>query len=314
MRKQKVLIVGGAGFIGWQLTEQFLRNNQEVYLYDDLSVGWKESFERKNVTGILGNILDTNLLINTLQTHGITQIYHLAAIHHIPTCENDPTAALKINVDGTQSLLSACAATQSIEKIIFASSGAVYDLINGPISEDSPINPRDIYGISKVCGEQLIRYHSNKYNIQTVIARFFNTVGKKETNDHLLPAVIRKLKENPHKIELGNLDPKRDYIHVNDMASALYAISNFSSPNLCEVFNIGSGVEYSVQDVILKISLLLKHPIEVISSPGLRRKVDRLNQLANIDKARTLLGWQPKHSLDIAIKDILEEASLLQCI
>ena len=307
---KNICIIGGAGFIGHHLIKEFQQRNQTVVLYDDLSVGRSESFEMLGVTGIHGSILDNQLLVDTLKKKHIEEVFHLAAIHHIPTCENNPEKALRINIEGTQSVFNACSEA-GVKKVVFASSGAVYDLKDGPISESYPLLPRDIYGISKIAGENLVRYFFQKTGIPVIITRFFNTVGTKETNDHLVPEIIKKLKLNQTQIELGNLEPKRDYIHVRDIASALFSLSKYKVPNNVEIFNIGSGVEYSVKEVVQKIEKILGHKIKLVSSSKLCRKSDRLHQLSDSSKLREKTGWVVKNKLEYAIKEMLQEAELI---
>lgn len=307
-----VLIIGGAGFIGWHLAEIYRDHKRNIYLYDNLSVGWNEAFNAFEGNAIQGDILDRDLLVKTLQQNDIDLVIHLAAIHHIPTCENNPQEAFKINIQGTQTIIEACV-DAGVQKLIFASSGAVYDIIDGPISEDSKVSPRDIYGISKVAGEHLMEYFVRKHSGQAIVARLFNTVGRRETNDHLMPAIIGKLKNDPTLLQLGNLEPKRDYIHVEDTAAAFYHLGNYIEGNKVgfDVFNVGSGIEYSVLEIVSMVSEILGHSVEAASLPEFCRAIDRPHQLANNTKLQEKTDWKISHSMKEAVTDMIIEAKLI---
>lgn len=308
---KKVCIIGGAGFIGWHVLDVFAKYGWEIMIYDDLSVGWRDALEKANVLkAVTDKIENTDVLKKSLQIFSPSVVLHLAAIHHIPTCEEHPQEALKVNIEGTQSVINACVSAD-IEKLIFTSSGAVYDIIDGPISENAPLKPRDIYGISKVGGETLVEYYTEKYQRKAYIARLFNSVGERETNDHLLPAIIRKLKDNPHSLQLGNLDPKRDYIHVKDIAAGLFALANTDLEKNYDIFNIGSGVEFSVKEMTQKFAQVLGHEIKLESLPKFCRQIDRKNQLSDNRKLMNLTNWKPQFNADQAIRDIIVESQLI---
>lgn len=310
----KVLIVGGAGFIGSHLVDVCLARNLQVWVYDDFSTGRKEFLPVDLALHVIeGDILDTKHLSSAIKECGPDILYHLAAIHHIPTCEKMPERALRVNVEGTQSVLSACA-QHSVPRVVFASTGALYDPVStGPLSETSPIKPRDIYGISKMAGEQLLQYHVSKNGGKAVVARISNTIGRRETNPHVIPDIMAQLVAGRRQIRLGNLHPRRDYVHVEDVAEALFLLGNVQMEQPFEIFNIGSGREYSVQELVELCSEVIGEPIEVVSAPELRRKADRPSQLADTTKIQQMTGWQPKRTLEQAVREIWEENLESRC-
>src|SRR5690606_36433472 len=143
-------------------------------------------------------------------------IIHLAAVHYIPECEQSPDLAVRTNVTGTVNTL--LAAPPGC-RFVYASSGAVYRPDPHPHSEAAAaVAPTDIYGFTKLHGEQYVRYLAHRREFAAVIVRLFNVVGPGETNPHLLPEILAQLKAGRSTVRLGNLSPRRDYIHVEDAA------------------------------------------------------------------------------------------------
>ena len=301
----RALIVGGAGFIGSHLVHSCLERMCQVWVYDDFSTGRKEFLPADSALHVVeGGILDTKRLSNTIDECAPDTLYHLAAIHHIPTCEKMPKRALRVNVEGTQNVLSACA-QRLVPRILFASTGALYDPIStGPLVETSPVKAQDIYGISKLAGEQLLQYHVSKNGGQAIIARLFNTVGRRETNPHVIPAIMAQLAAGRRQIKLGNLHPRRDYVHVEDVAEALFVLGSMAMKQPFDIFNIGSGQEHSVRELVELCCEVIAEPLEIVSAPEFQRKVDRPNQLADLTKIQQTSGWKPTRTLKQALCEI----------
>lgn len=300
----RMFIIGGAGFVGSHLTEQCLVNGNEVFIYDNFSRGKRESLpDDPKLTIIEGDILDINLLTQSIDLANPDIIFHLAAIHFIPDCEETPEMALRVNVEGTQNVLNALK-SKGIT-LIFASTGAIYDpAITEPLTEESAIKTGDIYGITKLTCEELIKYHVKKGRGKVIIARLFNVVGTNETNPHLIPVIMDQLSKGDRHVQLGNLFPKRDYVHVKDVADALYSLASSPIKEEIDVFNVGSGVEYSVGELVEMCSAVIGEKIEIESVKARQRSNDRLNQLADINKINTTTGWKPSRSLEQALKEV----------
>ena len=298
------MIIGGAGFIGSHLVDTFLENEYLVVVFDDFSKGKKDYFKSSGKLIIEeGDILNKIALEQNIKRYKPELVYHLAAEHFIPACENDPGHAIRVNIEGTQNILDVC--KNKVKKMVFTSTGAIYSPdITKSLSEDSKIKTGDIYGITKNTCEELIKYHADKKRGEVIIARLFNAVGLRETNPHLLPEIMDQVKSGSRHIKLGNLFPKRDYIHVKDIAEALYLLGISELEKSFDVYNIGSGIEYTVEELVNICSLVISEEILVESVPEKRRKYDRPNQLANISKIKHNTGWKPKRSLKIAIQEI----------
>jgi len=298
------LVIGGAGFIGSHLVDVCRQNGKNVIVYDNFSKGKIEYLQQADEIQIVkGDILDQDALRSCIDKFEPKVIFHMAAIHFIPDCENNPSKALRINVEGTQNVLQASQGHDT--KLIFTSTGAIYDpSITSALNENSIIKTGDIYGITKLTAEELIRYHVSKGRGKVIIARLFNAVGTRETNPHLIPAIMEQLGNGNWTVELGNLYPKRDYVHVLDIAEALFALSQANLDEDLEIFNIGSGAEFTVEELVFQCGEAAGKPIIIESVESRKRKYDRPNQLADIRKISKVCNWSPKRNLKKALEDI----------
>jgi UDP-glucose 4-epimerase len=305
--KSIIFIIGGAGFVGSHLVATCLENGHEVIIYDNFSRGKREFLpDHPSLSIIVGDILDPEKLTESIDKYNPDTVIHLAAIHFIPACEETPEKALRVNVEGTQNVLNALK-NKGIT-LIFTSSGAIYNPdISDPLNEESPIRTGDIYGITKLTCEELIRYHVAKERGKVIIIRLFNVVGKHETNPHLIPVIMEQLAKGIRHIELGNLYPKRDYIHVNDVAEAFYSLAVAQIENDLDIFNVASGVEYSVGELVEMCGEVIGESIRVETVPERTRKYDRRNQLGDINKIYTVTGWKPARNLKQALQQVWNE-------
>ncbi len=299
---KKILITGGAGFIGSEVVRKFLGINMKVIVFDNFSYGKKEFLPQNHMlTVVKGDINDTGLLRSTIKTCNPDYICHLAAIHFIPHCNANPMEALITNTVGTESVLNACR-KRNIEKVLIASTAAVYPISNNPnIEAKTETAPIDIYGMSKMFAERLSEKFSNETGITTIALRLFNAVGRRETNPHVIPHIFETLKHS-NTIPLGNISPKRDYIHTRDIAEAVYAVCA-SSISGYEVFNIGSGEECSVEEIVGILINIHERPIVIRQVKKRMRKIERISLLADINKIKRFTGWVPKIHIEEALKD-----------
>lgn len=301
---KKVLITGGAGFIGSAVVNNLQKAGHEVWVVDDLSFGSLDFVTLDKDHFIREDILNRKTISDLMIRIQPQWVIHLAAIHFIPYCNQHPFESSNINLQGTLNVLDAATQTDSVEKVFFASTAAVYPNLDGPIPETTHPGPMDIYGLSKLMGEQLCKKFSLERNIPVIICRFFNAFGPNETNPHLIPEIQKQIKSGNRRIKLGNLDPKRDFIHTYDMARAVSMLLN-SEINGVEVFNLGRGIEYSVREIVESFERVLEEGIEIIVDPERVRKVERMHLLADISKLSRFTGWQPEWQIDQGVKDLL---------
>jgi len=305
---KKILVTGGAGFIGSHLCDLLIEKKCKVCVIDNFSYGKKEFLPKNGGLELYeADIRDQQRVNEIIQSFQPEVIYHLAALHHIPTCEQKPTEALSINIEGTQNILDAAGKMDGLKKIVLASSGAVYEIVDTLLLEDStPTVPYDIYSVSKLTCEYLLRLWSNKNNKKAYVARIFNTIGGRETNDHLVPDIISQLKNGKETIELGNLEPKRSYIDVRDTSKGILSIGELGTEKDFEIFNVGREDEFNVKDIASMLGTIYGTPFIIKQNEGKMRKVDRKKQQASIEKLRSKTGWQPGYSVADGLKYALD--------
>lgn len=306
---KRILVTGGAGFIGSALVPELVASNYDVYVVDNLSFGKRELLNIPENRFILADILDrANLssIIKVIQPHWIV---HLAAIHFIPYCNQHPFEASNINIQGTINTLDAIHESNCLEKVLFASTAAVYPIIDYPIPEETPPNPLDIYGLSKLAGERLFNEFYLTTKTPSIICRFFNAFGARETNPHLVPEIYQQIMDGKRSIQLGNLDPKRDFIHTTDMSQALrLLLENFNIG--IDTFNIGSGQEYSVREIVKAFEVAINENITIEVDSARVRKVERQHLCADITKLKSFLDWQPKVDIKQGIQQLIENPEI----
>src|SRR5438094_2846033 len=260
----RAVVTGGAGFIGSHLVPALLRQGDSVLVLDNFAVGRKEHASDWSNEGhcevVAGDIRRAEDL-EVVRRFEPDVVFHLAALHFIPYCKAHPQETLDVNVLGTDMLLRLLR-NLPLRALVFASSAAVYGFSDEPLSEESPIRPVDVYGLSKQRGEELVRrFSQERPNLRVVTGRFFNVYGPRETNPHVLPHVMELLKVGQRSIQLGNVWPKRDLIFASDAAEALMLLA--SGPAGFDVFNIGTGVGTSIQDVIALIQAVSGLALEI---------------------------------------------------
>jgi UDP-glucose 4-epimerase len=304
----RVLVTGGAGFIGSHLVESLLDSGADVLVVDDFRLGKPEhlgSGPASRLTVIEGDIRSADDL-RPVADFAPDTVFHMAALHFIPYCNAHPQEALDVNVLGLDTVIRAVR-TAPLKAFVFPSSGAIYGFGDEPWPETAPARPDEIYGISKWMGEQLMAgCHADRPGLRTVVARLFNTYGPRETNPHVLPEVMKALSAGK-TIELGNLWPQRDLIFVTDTAAGLVAAAQ-GGPGL-EVFNVGTGTGTTIADVMETIGEITGHPVDVRQVPERIRDGD--GHLISDPQKLKATGWKPQYDLEAGLRELLASEGLL---
>ena len=293
----RYLVTGGCGFVGSALVRRLLAEPCEVVVVDDLSRGSVENLGpdqdrvrviEQDVTQSLGRIF------SSFQPHAVI---HLAALHFIPDCDADPARCLRVNVDGTRSVLEAAGALSDPVSLVLASSAAVYAPADGPHREqEDSLGPVDVYGYSKLWAEELAAGFAARTGTAVGIARLFNVFGPGETNAHFIPSLISQMKAGK-SVRLGNLSSKRDYVFVDDVADGLLRLARYSAEGQSATVNIGSGRAYAGHEVVEALAAMAEEGVAPIIDPSRLRPVDRPVLLADPTLAQKLLDWTPRTSL-----------------
>lgn len=306
----RVVVTGGAGFIGSHLVDALLDLGAEVLVIDNFTLGRSEHLERgstrESLTVIEGDIRSA-ADVRTIADFGPDTVFHMAALHFIPYCNAHPQEAMEVNVLGLDTVLRAVRQVP-LTAFVFSSSGAIYGFGDDPWPETAPPRPYEIYGLSKWLGENLMaRFHQDRPEVRTVVARLFNTYGPRETNPHVLPELMHTLAEGK-PIELGNLWPKRDLIFVTDTAAGLMA--TVAGGRGFEAFNIGTGTATTIQDVVRMIEMLLGRQLEVRVAPGRMRDGDG-HLVCDPAEIMAATGWRPAYDLRAGLHRLLAWEGLL---
>lgn len=299
----KILITGITGFIGSAVYKNF-KDVFEIFTIDNLSFGNRKLINIPEGNFFVDDIRNRKRVFELFEKIQPDYVIHLAAIHFIPYCNQYPFEAAEVNIEGTKNIFDACELTKSVKKVLYASTAAVYPIIQEAITENHPTGPLDIYGITKLTGEYIASAFYQKTKIPTIVCRFFNAFGPNETNPHLIPAIQDQINGGLRKISLGNLEPKRDYIHTSDMANAIEGLMSQFTEGY-DIFNLGQGIEYSVTEIVDAFESVLNEKIEIVQDPSRMRKSDRLHLLADNTKLKKFLNWEPKISIEEGIKTLI---------
>lgn len=310
MRK-RVLITGGNGFVGREVA-RLLYDHHAVCIVDNLRSGPVRFNvdELQKVRFAQVDIADAAAIHQLVADFKPDTIIHLAAIHYIPECEEDPALAVQTNVYGTVNLL---LAAPPASRFVFASSGAVYQPDDKPHTEaDATLGPSDVYGYTKLHGEHYVKYLAAQRGLSAVVVRLFNVVGPGETNPHLLPEIVAQLKAGRTTLRLGNMSPKRDYIHVRDAARGFIAVAlkdEIGASSTLTV-NLGTSFSYSVAEIVAKLKHVAMIDFSLEQEQSRLRSVDRPYLAADIREIHRRFGWTPQATIDDALADVWREPDL----
>jgi len=304
-----ILITGGAGYIGSHTALSLKRQGYDFVVYDNLSTGHRESVG--NCPFVKGDISDRRLLENVIKSYGVTDVIHFAASSIVGESMQNPQKYYQNNVVGTLSLLDTLLKCK-VKRIVFSSTAAVYgepDIV--PITEDSPKQPTNVYGRTKLIIENILEDYDLAYGLKYVSLRYFNACGADDggligedhrPETHLIPLVLQTALGLRTKISIfGDDYPTpdgtciRDYIHVNDLAQAhILALNYLRSENKSDVFNLGNGSGFSVKEIIRTAERVVGRGIPQDIGP--RRSGDPAVLVADAQKAKKKLGWKPEYT------------------
>ena len=291
MIDKKVIVTGGLGFIGSNLAERLIKNN-EVTIIDDESTGKMENIkhlESDNLNVIKGSITDLNL---TDIFKGHDYVFHQAALPSVPRSIQDPKGSNEANITGTLNVLVA-AKDSGIKKVVCASSSSVYgDTPTLPKLEDMPVNPLSPYAITKMTGEFYCKVFQELYGLQTVSLRYFNVFGPRQDPTSQYSAVIPKFVDailnNKSPVVYGDGEQSRDFSYIKHVVNANILACESDKTG---VYNIACGRRITINQLIGMINEILGKNVEPIYSEP--RPGDIKHSLADISKA-SLFGYEPK--------------------
>ncbi|TWT95066.1 UDP-glucose 4-epimerase GalE [Neorhodopirellula pilleata] len=303
-----VLVVGGAGYIGSHAVAMLHAAGHKVVVYDNLSRGHAAAVP--DATLVRGDLKDQDLVERTLTDHGIEVVMHFAAFAEVGESVRDPAVYYQNNVVAALSLLEAMRKTD-VKKFIFSSTTATYGAPETiPIAETTPQNPINPYGFTKLVIERALADYANAYGFAYAALRYFNAAGASpsgkigehhDPESHLIPIVLQvALGQREHITVFGKDYPTadgtciRDYIHVDDLASAHMAAVEKLQPGKGIQVNLGTGRGTSVREIIDACREVTGHPIPTVI--GERRPGDPPELVADARLAKELLGWEARYT------------------
>ncbi len=310
----KILVTGGAGYIGSHAVEILKNSGHDVTVLDDCSTGHVDSLP-PTVRFVQGSLLDSEMVARALK--GCEAVMHFAGKSLVGESVEKPDLYRKVNVDGTKVLLDQMNIA-GIKKIVFSSSAATYgEPESSPVSETAQCAPTNPYGQTKLAIERELTTVAQTQGFAAVSLRYFNVAGALQTQrgwlaerhdpeTHLIPNALRATSDSPLRIfgrDWNTPDGTcvRDYVHIIDLIDAHVRALKFLTPSEHHVFNIGSGTGYSVAQVVAAASRLKNNNLATVDAP--RRAGDPEVLVANIDKAEMILNWRPERSLDQMVED-----------
>ncbi|MBI4401201.1 MAG: NAD-dependent epimerase/dehydratase family protein [Nitrospirae bacterium] len=297
----RFLITGGSGFVGSHLTERLLeRGAERVVLYD-------KAVRRENLAGlqreprvevIEGDVLDPHGLARALK--GVNGVFHMAVLP-LGACEKDPALAFEVNIRGTFTVI-AETMKAGAGKIVYSSASSVYGDTPDVMDERHPFDPWTMYGVSKLCGEFLFRPFQTK--LPYAIVRYMNVYGPRQ-GAGLIPAVLTKIQAGQPPVINGDGSASFDFVHVRDVARC--TMLAMERDITAEAFNVGSGTEATVKEIVAMLLELTGSSLEPVYN--LDAQVPMTRRVGSHEKAKRLLGFEAAISLRQGLEELVKEAN-----
>jgi UDP-glucose 4-epimerase len=303
VKNKKVLVTGGAGFIGSNLVKQLIENGNSVTVIDNFMSGYRSNLEPFPTVNIIeGDIRDRSSVEEAM--HGVEIVFHLAASVGNKRSIEYPLIDAEINVLGTLQVLEA-ARKEGVRKIVASSSAGIFgELKTMPIKEDHPVEPDSPYGCTKLCQEKLCLAYAKLYAIETVCLRYFNVYGPNQRFDaygNVIPIFVFHMLRNESLHIYGDGEQTRDFIHVDDVVQANIKAADFIG--VSGVFNIASGKSVTINNLV---EIITNGNNTAKIEYGVERPGDVRHSLADISLARQKIGYIPSVDLERGIEEYIK--------
>ncbi|MEB7670547.1 NAD-dependent epimerase/dehydratase family protein [Staphylococcus equorum] len=304
----KILITGGAGFIGSHLAEYFTNSNHEVFILDNLSTGHRSNISFIDDLHFIENDVTNKTLVQDLiKKEQFDIVIHLAAVVSVVETINNPILSQKVNIDGTLNLLEANRQyNENLKKFIFASSAAVYGNTKGlPKKVETFIDPESPYAIEKYAGEQYTKLYNKLYSLPTTALRFFNIYGPRQDPSSPYSGVLSIMHSKFQKDEafkfFGDGEQTRDFVYVKDLVQAVSIVINSDYAN-GGIYNLGTSKPLSLLEMFDEFKKLYSKTIDYSFTEA--RSGDIKHSYAEIDDLKAL-GYTPKYSVEEGLKEYI---------
>lgn len=296
MKNKKIVVTGGAGFIGSNLVNELIELGAEVHVIDNLSGGKKENVNGNATLHVvdLRNLDEISPIIN-----GAEYVFHFAALPRVQFSIEHPVETNDVNVNGTLNVLIA-AQKGGVKRVVYSASSSAYgDQKEMPLIETMTANPKSPYGLQKHIGELYCKVWSAVHGLETVSLRYFNVYGKEQNPDGAYALVVGKfLKQKAEGKPMticGDGNNTRDFTNVKDVVRANILAAQSNNVGKGEVMNIGAGNNHSINNV----AKLIGGEVEYVEA-----RLEPANTLADTTKAKDLIGWEPTITLEQGLKEL----------
>ena len=306
---EKVLVTGGAGFIGSHLVEGLLEKGYAVRVIDNLSTGNRAHLASvmKQIDFQSGDILNEDTLSRAMK--GCAYVFHQAALRSVPESFKRPLEYDRVNVDGTYTVLKV-AREHNVKRVVYAASSSAYGTQEKtPLVESMQPNPLSPYAVSKLAGELYCRMFYETFGLETVCLRYFNVYGERQDPASqyasVIPRFITAVQRDAPPTIYGDGLQSRDFSYVKNVVEANMTAARAAAGRVCgQVFNVGQGNSIQVRQLLDKINALLGKSVKPSYQPA--REGDVLHTQADTSKAKKLLGFTPRHSFDEGLKKTVD--------
>jgi nucleoside-diphosphate-sugar epimerase len=306
LQDKKVLVTGGAGFIGSALVRALLKEKADITVFDNFFSGdMLNLIDVQNRIKILNGDILSRKFVNILKGNDIEYVFHLAAEPYIPDCYDRPEKFFEVNANGTMNVMLACR-DAGVKRIVHYSSSEVYGTAKSvPMTEEHPTLPLSTYSVSKLAADRMCFTLHHEQKVPIIVLRPFNTYGPRETHPYIIPELITQLSTS-NNLKLGNIKASRDLTFVEDSVQAAILLMK-EKKAVGDVFNAGTGKDWTVEhlaNIIGELSGFDSVNIEVEKNRIRPLDVQRLN--ADSSKLKKLTGWEPKVDLKTGLEKTIE--------
>jgi len=293
----RILVTGGAGFIGSEVTAQLSRQGSRVTVMDDFTSGKIEYINSLDgVTVVRGDVCDREKIASATRDQEI--VIHLAAMPFIPDCYYYPEDFFRVNAMGSINVIWHCIQSKSVERFVQVSSSEVYGTaLYEPMDEKHPTLPHSTYAVSKLAADRAVFTMHKEHGYPAAIVRPFNSYGPRVTQPYIVPEIALQLLNGRNTLMLGNVDAIRDFTYVEDTARAII-LASIEKQAVGETINVGTGVGVSIRELALQQAKILGREVTIQLDEKRLRPYDVGKLICDFGKARRILNWRPMISLE----------------
>ena len=306
-KEKRVLVTGGAGFIGSEVTSQLLNNGAFVTVLDNFSSGKKGYLPKnKKLKIVKGDITDEQISAKSVKDNEI--VINLAALPFIPDSFYFPTDFFNVNTIGSVNMILQSVRSKSVESFVQISTSEVYGTAQHvPMDENHPTAPHSTYAVSKLAADRAAFTLHKENGFPTVVIRPFNSFGPRYTEPYIIPEIMNQILSGSPYITLGNVNSSRDFTYVSDTADAIIK-SAVTKKAVGEIINVGFGKDITILELAKKIGKVAKKKIQIKYDESRERPYDVNRLICDNKKAKKILGWKPKISTEKGLKITFEWA------